>query len=106
MEKLSRCLALLNEAAKRQKEFDSLHTLHVNALQRQGKADTTIVRRITEYFDACPDRLTQDQLKNQFGDPVKSHSCSTVKLDRNGLPLFYHHVLNKQWQWVDVIKPP
>ena len=95
-----------------QKKFDSLYTLHVNALQRQGKANATIdaysraVRRISEYFDACPDRLTQDQLKDYFSALVKSHSWSTVKLDRNGLQFFYHHVLNKQWQWVDIIKPP
>jgi integrase len=63
---------------------------------------------MTEYFDACPDRLTQYQLKNYFIALVKSHSWSTVKLDRNGLQFFYHHVLNKQWQWqwVDIIKPP
>lgn len=37
---------------------------------------------------------------------MESHSWSTVKLDRNGLQFFYKHVLNKQWQWVDIIKPP
>lgn len=95
-----------------QKKFDSLYVLHVNALQRQGKADATIdaysraVRRITAYFDTCPDRLSQDQLKDYFSSLVKSHSWSTVKLDRNGLQFFYHHVINKQWQWVEIIKPP
>jgi site-specific recombinase XerD len=85
---------------------------HVNALHRQGKADSTIdvysraVRRITEFFDLCPDQLTQDHLKDYFTALVKSHSWSTVKIDRNGLQFFYQHVLNQQWVWVDIIKPP
>jgi hypothetical protein len=39
-------------------------------LQRQGKADSTVdvysraVRRITEFYDQCPDKLTIDQLKD------------------------------------------
>ena len=81
-------------------------------MQRQGKAATTIdvysraVRRITEYFDQCPDRLTVDQLKDYFTALVKSHSWSTVKVDRNGLQFFYKYVLNKEWAWVDIVKPP
>lgn len=45
-----------------------LYEQHVSALQRQGKALTTIdvysraVRRITEYFDDCPDQLRETQL--------------------------------------------
>ena len=93
-------------------KFDSLYQQHVNALERQGKADATIeaysraLRRITEYYDRCPDRLTQEHLKEYFSALVKTHSWSTVKLDRNGLQFFYKHVLNKQWHWVDIVKPP
>ena len=85
-----------------QTKFNSLYKRHVSALQRQGKAATTIdvysraVRRIAEYFDQCPDRLTEDQLKDYFTALVKSHSWSTVKVDRNGLQFFFKHVLNKQ----------
>lgn len=95
-----------------QKRFDSLYQHHVNALLRQGKAETTIdvysraVRRITEYYDLCPDRLTQEHLKEYFTALVKSHSWSTVKVDRNGLQFFYKHTLNKEWAWVDIVKPP
>ncbi len=93
-------------------KFDSLYQQHVNALERQGKADATIeaysraLRRITEYYDRCPDRLTQEHLKEYFSALVKTHSWSTVKLDRNGLQFFYKHVLNKKWHWVDIVKPP
>ena len=94
------------------KKYQSLYQQHVNALHRQGKAASTIdvysraVRRITEFFDLCPDQLTQDHLKDYFSALVKSHSWSTVKIDRNGLQFFYHHVLNRQWVWVDIVKPP
>ena len=95
-----------------QTHFNSLYQRHVSALHRQGKAHSTIdvysraVRRITEYFDQCPDCLTVDQLKDYFTTLVKSHSWSTVKSDRNGLQFFYRHVLNKEWTWVTIVKPP
>ena len=95
-----------------QKQFDSLCQEHVNALQRQGKAANTIdaysraVRRITAFFDRCPDRLTEAQLKDYFNALIKSHSWSTVTVDRNGLQFFYQHVLNKKWVWIDLVKPP
>ena len=95
-----------------QVRFNSLYEQHVNALHRQGKAERTIdsyaraIRRITEFFDQCPDRLTEAQLKTYFTALVKSHSWSTVKIDRNGLQFFYQQVLNKKWVWVDIVKPP
>ena len=95
-----------------QARFDSLYRKHLSALKRQGKADTTIdvyaraVRRITEYFDAPPDILTREQLEAYFESLVATHSWSTVKVDRNGLQFFYKHVLKREWDWVDIIKPP
>jgi len=95
-----------------QNRFDILYQNHVKALKRQGKAHATIdaysraVRRVAEYFDCCPDRLSIEDLKDYFSSLVQSHSWSTVKLDRNGLQFFYKHVLNKQWHWVDIVKPP
>ena len=94
------------------KKFDSLYQQHVNALHCQGKAASTIdvyaraVRRIAAYYDRCPDRLSQDDLKDYFSALVQSHSWSTVKVDRNGLQFFYRHVLGKDWQWVEIVKPP
>jgi integrase/recombinase XerD len=37
---------------------------------------------------------------------VKNHYWSTVKVDRNGLQFFFKHVRNKEWTWVDIVKPP
>jgi hypothetical protein len=84
-----------------QTKFDLLYKKQVNALKRQGKSKATIdaysraVRRIATYFDRCPDRLSAEDLKAYFHDLLKTHSWSTVKLDRNGLPFFYKHVLEK-----------
>lgn len=95
-----------------QKQFDLLYQEHVNALHRQGKAANTIdaysraVRRIANFFDRCPDRLTETHLKAYFNALIKSHSWSTVTVDRNGLQFFYRHVLDKEWVWVDMVKPP
>ncbi len=96
----------------KQKRYQSLYRQHVNALHRQGKSKSTIdiysraFRRVTEYFDRCPDRLTTDDLKEHFTNLVNTHSWSTVKVDHNGLQFFYKHVLNKHWQWVYIVKPP
>ncbi len=95
-----------------QKRFQSLYQQHVNALRRQGKSKSTIdlyahaVRRIAEYFDRCPDKLTNKELNEYFDWLVQERSWSTVKVDRNGLQFFYKHVLGKQWQWVDIVKAP
>jgi integrase/recombinase XerD len=92
--------------------YKYLYQQHVNALHRQGKSKSTIdvyaraVRRITEFFDCCPDTLCKEDLKEHFSHLVQSHSWSTVKVDRNGLQFFYKHVLNKEWQWIEIVKPP
>ena len=95
-----------------QARFDSLYQQHLNVLRLQGKANVTIdaysraVRRVATFFDCSPDRLNQHHLRDYFSSLVHSHSWSTVKLDRNGLQFFYRHILNKPWQWVEIVKPP
>jgi integrase/recombinase XerD len=95
-----------------QQRFDSLYEQHLTNLTLQGKRPATIdaysraVRRISAYFDCCPDNLSTDDLKRYFADLIASHSWSTVKLDRNGLQFFYRHVLNQSWEWLNIVKPP
>ncbi|MFT5174413.1 MAG: integrase/recombinase XerD [Gammaproteobacteria bacterium] len=95
-----------------QKKFDHLYQLHLQALRRQGHAHSTIdvysraMRRIATFHDCCPDRLNETRLKQFFDELVVTHSWSTVKTDRNGLQFFYKHVLNKQWTWINIVKPP
>ncbi len=94
------------------KRFATLYERHLKLLKLQGKSESTIssysrsVRRIRDHFDCCPDKLTKVQLENYFGDLVESHSWSTVKIDRLGLMFFWKHVLELDWQWLDIVKPP
>jgi integrase len=92
--------------------FNELYQRHLRLLKLQGKSQKTIdaysraVRRISEFFDCCPDRLTIEQRENYFAALVESHSWSTVKIDRNGLQFFWKHVLQRDWQWINIIKAP
>ncbi len=92
--------------------FNRLYKRHLKALKLQGLSDSTIdvyaraVRRIAQYHDCCPDRLSIEQREDYFAELVESHSWSTVKVDRNGLQFFWKHVLKRDWQWVKIIKPP
>jgi len=95
-----------------QKRFDSLYRKHLSALKRQGKAEATIdaysraIRRLCEYFDCPPDVLSNEQLEAYFESLISTHSWSTVKVDRNGIQFFYKHVLKREWNWLEIIKPP
>lgn len=95
-----------------QKRFDRLYRQHLRALKLQGKSDKTIdvyaraIRRISNRFDRVPDKLTTRQLTTYFSELIDSHSWSTVKVDRCGIQFFWEHVLNKEWQWVDIVKAP
>jgi len=92
--------------------FDTLYESHLRALKLRGLSESTIdvysraVRRLAEYYDCCPDQLSIKQLQVYFAALVESHSWSTVKVDRNGLQFFWQHVLNLDWQWLGIIKPP
>ncbi len=95
-----------------QARFNPLYEQMQQALLLQGKRPKTIdaytraVRRVAVYFECCPDNLTAAELKDYFAALIKSHSWSTVKLDRNGIQFFYRHVLDKPWDWVKIVKPP
>jgi len=95
-----------------QQRFNELYQQHLINLRLQGKRASTIdaysraVRRISDYFDCVPDTLTTADLKQYFNSLIQTHSWSTIKLDRNGLQFFYRYTLDKQWQWLNIVKPP
>jgi len=97
---------------KDRKRYDNHYQQLLKCLKLQGKADVTIdsysraFRRVSEYFDCLPEKLTQDNLKDYFAALVDSHSWSTVKIDRLGLQFYWRHVLNIEWQWINIVKPP
>jgi len=92
--------------------FNEQYAELLKCLKLQGKADKTIdvysraLRRLVEQTGRPPDRLTPEDLKNYFARLVESHSWSTVKTDRNGLQFFWKHVLGRDWDWIDIVKPP
>lgn len=95
-----------------QKRYDQLYQRHVRALKLWGYAASTIdvysraVRRLQNHFDCCPDRVSNLDLEFYFAELVESHSWATVRVDRNGLQFFWEHVLEQDWDWVNMIKPP
>lgn len=97
---------------REQKKLDDLYYSHRQALALQGMSDSTIdlysrsVRRMFEHFQSSPDRLNQKELKDYFADMIKTRSWSTVKIDLCGLRFFWKHVLEKEWEWVNIVKPP
>jgi len=94
------------------KRFEALHDQHLRALKLHGYSASTIdvyaraVRRVAQHFDCVPDQLSTEQLAEHFSALVESHSWATVWVDRNGLQFFWKHVLERDWQWVQMIKPP
>lgn len=94
------------------KRYENLYQQHLTGLKLRGMSHNTIdvyaraVRRVTEYFDACPDTLTVEQLRLYFSDLIDSHSWSTVKVDRNGLRFFWEFVLERDFGWIEMVKPP
>jgi integrase len=97
---------------KDKKRFNKDYQQLLKCLKLQGKADNTIdsysraLRRVSTHFDCLPEALTPDDLKDYFAALVESHSWSTVKIDRLGLQFYWRHVLGKDWQWVEIVKPP
>jgi hypothetical protein len=95
-----------------QQRLNQLYAQHLQALKLKGKRSKTIdgyaraVRRIAGYFNRCSDNLTTAEVKAYFAWMVENYSWSSVKVDFWGLSLFYHHVLARPMEWVNMIKPP
>ena len=94
-------------------KFERLYAQFHKTLILQGYSQSTIeaytfaLKRCAHYFDRCPDkRLTKDELKQYFADLLKTHSWSTIRRDRNGLQRFFELILEHEWDWVAITKPP
>lgn len=94
------------------KEFERLHERFKREIKLQGKSPKTIdsyarsLRRLFDYFDCHPKELTKDDLKLYFEDLLSSKSWSTVRVDRWGLRLFWKRVLDKDWDFPDIVRGP
>jgi len=95
-----------------QERFNRLYAENQQALRLQGKRDKTIdsycrtLRRVAQFFDRCPDDLSVQELKNYFAALLEQYSWSTIKVDLCALQFFHRHVLERQMEWVKIIKPP
>jgi len=89
-----------------------LYQRHVQSLILQGKAKKIVdsysraIRRVSDHFNCCLGEVTIEQLKDYFAGLVISHSWSTVKIDRLGLQFYWKHTLHKEWDWINIVKPP
>jgi len=95
-----------------QKITEHLYQQHITNLKLQGKRPSTIdsyarsLRRLTAFFDRRPDELNTNDLKCYFASLIETHSWSTVKVDRNAFQFFYRYVINRPWEWLNIVKPP
>jgi len=95
-----------------QNHFNRLYEQHLNALTLQSKSERTIeaysrsLRKLAAKFDMPPDRITTEHLKHYFLELAQSHSWNSVKIDRNAFQFFFKFVLNKQWDWFQIVPPP
>jgi site-specific recombinase XerD len=98
--------------SKEQKRFETMYEKHLMMLENHGMRPATIdsycraVRRVSEALDSCPDSLTPDQMKEYFNKLTKRYSWSTIKCDLSGLKFFWEYSLEKDWDWVTIVKPP
>lgn len=96
------------EQARLDQQYEKL----VVALKLQGKARKTIesysfsLRRLAQYFDRCPDDLTVEELTRYFCQLIDTRSWSLIKVDRNGIRLYYQHVLGQALPWMKLLRPP
>jgi len=94
-----------------QRRFDAQYKKLLTALKLNNFSKTTVdiyaraVRRLAANTGCPPDRVTKDQCRDHFSALIDSHSWSTVISDRAGLAFFFKQVLNKQWDWGEIVKP-
>ena len=93
-------------------QSNTLFQNNLNELTLQGKSKRTIylyssyIRKISVFFDRCPDNLTIDELKVYFLDLIENRSWSAVKVARCALQFLYKHVLHREWDWIKLVQPP
>lgn len=94
-------------------KFATHYAKHERLLVLQGYSRATIgsytrsIRRLADWCDKCPDqRLKKADFEAYFSALVISHSWSTIKCDRNGIMHYWKLVLECDWEYVAILKPP
>lgn len=92
--------------------FDYYYSKMKQAIILQGLQPRTVesylrtLRRVRDRLNKPLDQLNTTDLKGYFADLLTTHSWSTVKIDRCALVFFYTHVLERDWQWIKIVKVP
>jgi len=96
-----------------QRKFDKRYNHYEQLLTLQGYRPATIanytraIRRLAIWCGKCPDqRLKKSDLEAYFSQLLQSHSWSTIKCDRNGFMHYWSLVLEREWPWIELVKPP
>jgi integrase/recombinase XerD len=95
-----------------QERFDRLFDATVQAMQLHGLRSKTIdsycrtLRRVAGHFGRCPDDLTPTELKEYFSALLEQYSWSTIKVDLCSLQFFHRYVLDREMEWIKIIRPP
>ena len=95
-----------------QARFDKILDAMTQAMQLHGLRDKTIdsyrrtLYRIAGHFGRCPDDLQPDELKDYFSALLEQYSWSTIKVDLSSLQFFHRYVLEREMEWIKIIRPP
>lgn len=101
----------MNDYEKQQ--FATNYDKYERLLILQGYSKATVnnytrgIRRLADWCGHCPDqRLTKANFESYFSQLLQTHSWSTIKCDRNAIMHYWKLVLEHNWQYVDLIRPP
>ena len=95
-----------------QERFDRLYANAIQAMKLHGLRKKTIdsycltLRRIASFFERCPDNLTTDEFRAYFSSLTDQYSWSTVKVDLSSLQFLHRYVLDREMEWVKIVRPP
>ena len=99
--------------AYEKRKFATKYAQYERLLVLQGYAKATIdnyrrsIRRLAEWADKCPDkRLKKAEFEAYFSQRIQSHSWSAVKVDRNAFMRYWELILERDWEYLDLVKPP
>jgi site-specific recombinase XerD len=99
--------------ANEKRKFATKYAQYERLLVLQGYAKATIdnytrsIRRLAAWAERCPDkRLTKDDFEHYFTARIQSHSWSAVKVDRNAFMRYWELVLDREWEYINLVKPP
>jgi integrase/recombinase XerD len=95
------------------RKFEQAYAQFERLLKLRGYSEATqdsylrSLRRFAHWASKCPHkRMSKDLFENYFSELLESHSWSTIKCDRNGLMRYWELVLECEWPWPDLVKPP